>query len=597
MSSTKRLPSFEPGRVRRRFGPVTILAVACTVFIGSCAVPIPPSGGPPDTTPPVLVSSVPTDGDVEVTTDRIVLRFDEFVDERSLGGAITITPSTGRAPAIRYGGREVELRFDGALRDSTTFILTIDSGFRDAHGVALDSPIRIAFSTGPEIDRGRLAGRVVEWDRGAPAAGIDVFAYNEGTDPTLATEPAYRTQTDREGSFSFAYLPARRFSVVAVRDANRNRRVDTGEWFASGSAPSFLADSAAAEILVPFVLSGRDVEPPEVRRVDVLSGTRLQVRFSEPVRPADDSGAGFSIGDSTGTGSVPVLHAYRGTADDRSIYLVTGPLPAGSLRLHIDAAAVDTVGNPVAAVARDLVASTEADTLVARLRALVVDSLMIDGSARRRGNLVLAPWSTPSLVFDHSPGRTGLRLALSVTDTSLAPVAFDLTSLDGLSWEVRPSGFAGPWQLHWSDSEFVRFDTVRVLRFEPAPASALGEISGSAAPSDSTWLVTLVPSLPAGSSNREPDRTVAPDRTGVYLFSGLPASNRYRFRVFADLNGDGRWTPGSLAPWRAAEPIGWGAEAPAVRPRWETVVEDTLRLGLPAKLVRAVSVDQNEPDS
>lgn len=597
MSSTRSFPKSEPGRVRRQFGPASLMAVVCTVFIGSCAVPIPPSGGPPDTTPPALVSSVPTDGDVEVNTDHIVLRFDEFVDERSLVGAITITPSAGRAPAIRYRGREVELRFDGVLRDSTTFILTIDSGFRDAHGVALDSPIRIAFSTGPEIDRGRLAGRVVEWNRGAPAAGIDVFAYDEDTDPELATEPAYRTQTDREGSFSFAYLPARRFSIVAVRDANRNRRVDTGEWFASGPAPSFLADSAAAEIPVPFVLSGRDVEPPEVRRVDVLSGTRLLVRFSEPVRPADENGTGFSIGDSTGSSSVPVLHAYRATADDRSIYLVTGPLPAGSLRLHIDAAAVDTVNNPVVAVARDVVASTVADTLVARLRALAVDSLVIDGSARRNGALVLAPWSTPTLVFDHSPGRSALQQALSVTDTSLAPVPFDLASSDGLSWEVRPSGFAGPWQLRWSDSERVRFDTLSVLRFEQAPTSALGELSGIAAPSESTWRVTLVPILPPGSSSREPERTVAPDRTGVFLFAGLPASNRYRLRVFADLDGDGRWTPGSLVPWRASEPIGWGTEAPAVRPRWETVVEDTLRLGLPARPVRAVSVDQNEPDS
>lgn len=597
MSGSQRRPNHEPERVRWQSLTAPLVAVFCLAAVAGCAVPVPPSGGPPDTTPPALVSSVPADGEVNVTADRILLRFAEYVDERSLGAAISITPSPGRAPAIRYGGREVELRFDGALRDSTTFILTIDSGFRDAHGVALDAPIRIAFSTGPAIDRGRLEGRVVEWDRGAPAAGIDVFAYVEGIDPVTASEPAYRTQTDREGSFSFAYLPARRFSVVAVRDANRNRRVDAGEWFAAGPAPSFLADSAAAGIQVPFVLSGRDVEPPEVRRVDVLSGTRLLVRFSEPVRPADPDGTGFSLGDSTGSGSVPVLHAYRGTADDRSIYLVTGPMPAGALRLHIDAAAVDTVGNPVGATVHDLISSTEGDTLVARMGALVVDSLVTDGSARRGGALVLAPWSTPSLVFDHSPGRGSLREALSITDTSLVPVAFDLSSSDGLSWDVRPTGFAGPWQLRWTETERIRFDSLRVLRFEPAPASALGELSGTAAPSDSSWRVTLVPISPAGSLSREPTRTVVPDRTGVFLFKGLPASNRYRLRVFADLDGDGKWTPGALSPWRAAEPIGWGSETPAVRPRWETVVEDTLRLGLPAKPVSPISTVQNEPDS
>lgn len=559
-------------------------------WIAACAVPVPPSGGPPDTDPPGLVSSEPADGAVGVRTDRVVLRFDEYVDERSIPGALSVTPAPSRPPDVRFGGREVELRFREPLRDSTTYILTIDTAFRDAHGVALEAPLRIAFSTGDTIDRARIAGRVVEWDRGAPAAGIDVFAHEGGTVPTDA-DPAYRTQTDRDGAFAFAYLPARPFSIVAVRDANRNRRIDPGEWVGVSPTGTVTADTAAAPVDEPWVLAPRDETPPAVRRVDALSDRRLAVRFTEPVVPTVVSGGGWTLADTTGSNPVAVRRVYRTESDPRTLHLVTDPMPRIPLRLEADRAAVDSAGTLLAAWNGLFVPSADPDTFVVRLVRVDADSLVVDGSARVEGALRLAPGSVPTLRFDHGPDPGLLRSALRVTDEAGSAVPFDVESDDGTAWRIR-TDIPGGWRLAWRDSTDILLGPDSLHRYVPADEADLGELSGVVAAPDSV-VVHLVP----GVSTREPIRTVRPDRAGAFTFRRLPGGGRYRLRVFADLDGDGRWSPGTVSPWVRPEPLGWGPETPAVRARWDTVVPDTLRFGAPPPAERTETLRRDGPDS
>ena len=200
--------------------------------MAGCASPVAPSGGPEDTTPPALDASEPAAGAVLVRADRLVLTFSEGVDEATVGRALSVAPGWAVPPEVRARGRRVEVLFPDSLRANTTYVVTLDTNLRDLRGVALRQPITLAFATGPTLDRGRIAGRVLDPQTGRAAPGLDVFAYvlpdsvatmdstahaDALPDPTT-TAPDYRTQTGPDGAFVLDYLRPGPFFVVAVAD-------------------------------------------------------------------------------------------------------------------------------------------------------------------------------------------------------------------------------------------------------------------------------------------------------------------------------------------------------------------------------------------
>ena len=218
-----------------------VVAVAC-VGLASCANPVPPSGGPRDETPPRIATSRPAAEATNVSRGRTVrIAFSEYVDRESLREALTVTPAPGGRLTFDWSRRSVEIMFPQRFRDSTTYLLTIDKELTDLRGVELEQPIRLAFSTGPRIDRGRLAGRVVGSRHGQGREGFDVYAYAAAAADSARLPPAplYRTQTGSEGAFQFEYLrEEQRYYVVALRDRNRNYRADPLEAFAVPPRPS-----------------------------------------------------------------------------------------------------------------------------------------------------------------------------------------------------------------------------------------------------------------------------------------------------------------------------------------------------------------------
>ena len=60
-------------------------------------------------------------------------------------------------------------------------------------------------------------------------------------------------------------------------------------------------------------------------------------------------------------------------------------------------------------------------------------------------------------------------------------------------------------------------------------------------------------------------------------FARLPQDS-YHIRTFLDVNGNGRWDGGQIAPYVAPELITWMEGEMQVRARWDTELADTLRL-------------------
>ncbi len=599
-------------------------------LLTACANPVMPSGGPRDTTPPFVASSAPEPGETNVTRETVRITFSEYVEAGSFAQAVTASPPFDGPLEFDWSGRTVEIAFPQPLRDTTTYILTIGTDLTDTRGVALDQPITLAFSTGPTINRGRLGGSVVSAATGDPMGRMDVYAYAapDSTLPdSLPERPIYRTQTGSDGQFRFEYLREQPYYVVALRDLNRNRQPDPLEAFAVPPAPVYFADTSGAPVAQPWVAAARDAQAPQVAQLDAPSAARLILRFDEPVRLAQPAPEGWTLLDSTAAEERSIEAIYQQEPPAPEVVLRTEPLAEREHRLTVPAGAVvDTSGNAVGQAVARVTPPAEADTAQTRFLAFVPPA---DTTA------LLLPGTAPGVRFSQPVDTTQLRTWLAVQDTSGAARPFTLASAEGTTTyrlTFAPPLAQAPVRLQLDARALpAESDTTYTRRFRTYAADELGELSGpvrlvaldparavparvdtarvdsarvdsvaadtaradsaraprlrggrlgarvagARAGGEAAIIVELIPVSEGGPVGR---RSVQVGADGRFLFEQIPGERSFRYRAFLDRNGNGRWDPGRILPYRPAEPITWRAEPIQSRARWDVALPDTLRL-------------------
>ncbi|MFP4227429.1 MAG: Ig-like domain-containing protein [Salinivenus sp.] len=583
------------------------LVLAATTLLVHCANPEAPSGGPRDTTPPTVVESRPAGDTVNVSTETeaIELTFSEYVERPTVSEALSITPSLEGRLRFDWSGQTVRIELPSSLRDSTTYIVSLGTELTDARGVSLEDPITLAFSTGPRINQGELAGRVVTPQDGAAQSGVDVFAYAappdtaDGAAPRpLPEQPAYRTQTGSEGGFSFEYLREQPYYVVALRDNNRNRRPDAGEPVAAPPHPALPADSSVSEVPVPWVLTRVDTTGPSLQQVRPLSRQRVQLSFDEPVRLGAQRPADWRLRDSTSDARVPVTGAYLPPDRDDAVVLRTASMDSTR---HWVAVAPELVNDTLGQSARPDTARFQAlaqeDTTETRFRTFVPTGLSPDTA----DIYPLLPAVAPGVRFNQAPDSSTLRSRLTVRDTMGTERSYTLDSTDGRTFRVRPEPSLEAEEVleiavaARSDDP----DTTYQRRFQRVASRRLGALEGRALRADTTFAVPETgqrTSSPLADTTNPPAQALVelrPEETDLpvetrqqevapgstFVFRQLP-DGTYSFRAVLDRNGNERWDGGQIEPYVPPEPLAWGGDAVEVRPRWTNVLPAPLRLPL-----------------
>lgn len=544
-------------------------------LLASCAVPQPPQGGPQDQTPPAFATTEPAAGAVNIATQTLRLTFSEYVDQGSFQRAFSLTPEPERPPTFRWNGKRVEVRFAQPLRTNTTYILTLDTGLRDAHGVSLREPLTLAFSTGPTINRGQLSGQVRDAETGRGVAGMEVFAYlcpDSLAPATLPERPDYRTQTDASGQFRLAYLAEAPFFVLAVQDRNRNRRPDAGEAVAVPPLPVLQADTVQAATLRPWLAAVQDTLPPTLRQVQALSSRRLVLRFDDPVRLARVTPDGWLLEDSVAAQPVPIRALYTLPDSPREVYVLTDSLRAGVHRLT-PSGIVDSTGNALRASATRFTAPATPDTLRVRFLRFLPDPAPGQPPAER---IRLAPADALGVRFNQAVAPEQLARVVAVQDSLGQSRTFTLHTDDGSGYrlDLVPPLVAGQGvRIHVSNRALGFSDTTFTRTYERLTPRQLGELGGVVAASDTGQVVVELYATPS----RRLLQTVSLAQPGRFLFRDLPEGT-YRLRAYLDRNASARWDGGRATPWQAAEPLAWSADTLRVRPRWENTLPDTLRI-------------------
>lgn len=564
-------------------------ALIALLLLTACAVPVPPTGGPPDSTPPSLEASEPAAGSVDVDTDRLIFTFSEPVDQASFQNAFAITPELSAPVEISGSGRSITVKLPEELRDATTYRVTLDTGLRDRRSVSLASPITLAFATGTEIDTARLQGRMVLATDGSPASGVDVLAYAGADSISMASGPLYRTQTGSDGRFALEYVRQDTYFVVGLQDRNRNRSIDVGEWIAVPPVEALKADTIDALPMEPWVLANADRQNPAVDRVRAVSDRELELRMSEALflpldRPLPDDGD-LSLTDSARTRTIPVSSLWFRQRHARTLFAEVDGLTPGSWILSGELAVADSAGNDAAPV--EAVFSIPSGLPAADESAFLSwtpDTLLAEPNPPPTASNPRTVWPQEQVGFRLT--RPASDVTISFVDSSEQELSLPVRQPDATLYTWDASNAANPYQVRVQIPGVDSTYTVWLQTAGPRQLGALGIAvdPDSHDPSDVIGRVFLHDGGdPLSSTDLDDD---------LMLFDDLPGGFRGRMLIFVDQDGDGTWSPGSLSPFLPAEPVRWHTFRERVRPRWDTIAEDTLRFALPSSSPASTENDE-----
>lgn len=217
--------------MRHNGGLGGLFVVAAALLLAACASIGRPEGGPRDMTPPVMVSSTPAPGSVNVSNGRIDIVFDENVTLDDPMNKIVVSPPQKKQAQISSNGRRVRITLRDTLRDSTTYTVDLADAVRDLNEGNILDGLAIDFSTGPSIDTLMISGIVFEGRTLEPAQGMIVGVYlTPVADTALTTLPMERiTKTNALGRFTIRNLKPGSYRVFAINDLNHDFHWDRSE--------------------------------------------------------------------------------------------------------------------------------------------------------------------------------------------------------------------------------------------------------------------------------------------------------------------------------------------------------------------------------
>jgi hypothetical protein len=325
-----------------------ITGLLLTALLGACAYQGEPPGGPPRTTPPVILRTVPESGAVrpDLKGDAIIA-FDEVIEEmpgtRGVTGAITglaqkiVLSPVGGNVKVSWHRSAIQIAPEEGWKANRVYHLQLFPGISDLRRNIMKSGTTVVFSTGPALPAAALSGTVLLWveQRLLPQAVIRAAP--------LPDTIAYVTLADSAGDFQLPAIPPGRYRVWAIEDQNNNRHQDRREAF---DTVTVTVDSSAQVVLWPFV---HDTLGPRVRAVDPVDSVTLRIAFSAPLDPqrALDTAAVrvFALPDTT---PIAVRALYTSARFD-SIQARARALADSLKRLRDSTARRDTMARPGAA--------------------------------------------------------------------------------------------------------------------------------------------------------------------------------------------------------------------------------------------------------
>jgi len=197
------------------------------IFLYSCGQQVAPTGGPRDSIPPKLVSSIPAFDAKNFKGDRVTLLFDEYVSLDNPYEKLIYSPTPKNNPFAESKLKTVTIKIKDTLEENTTYSIDFGNAIRDINENNELKNFFFTFSTGDTIDSAFLTGKVIIAETGKTDSTLIAVLHRNPDDSAVAKEkPRYYTKLKGDGSFLFRNLKPGDYHLFAIKDADGGKKYD-----------------------------------------------------------------------------------------------------------------------------------------------------------------------------------------------------------------------------------------------------------------------------------------------------------------------------------------------------------------------------------
>lgn len=256
------------------------LLLLIAILLG-CANAAPPSGGLRDIMPPKLIATIPADGSVNFKGNTLRLYFDEPIATQGLKKELVITPYTDGVFKSKVRKNVLSITFDDPFLENTTYTLDFGEGIQDVTEKNKGENIRMAFSTGPNIDTLKVSGFITNLLTDKPEKDVVVSLYDaEDTLTITKDKPRYLAKTNEYGEFLLSNLKPGSYHIFGLLEKDNNLIYNKpDEQIAFLSQPIQL-DSNVTDIVMGLI--GYDIRPIEFVNV-ATEKQYVKINYNKPI--------------------------------------------------------------------------------------------------------------------------------------------------------------------------------------------------------------------------------------------------------------------------------------------------------------------------
>jgi Big-like domain-containing protein len=302
------------GRTERTLS-LSVVSVFSAISALACARIEPPPGGPPDTSPPMLIGTRPDSfARIPDFKGNVEFRFDEVISEGGtpnqgtgtgdLEKLVILSPSV-EVPKVSWRRSKIAVHPAEGWKPNRVYRVELLPGVTDLRRNRSTRGTVLTFTTGAPLPSTTIEGTVVDWTTSRPAPNALVEAI------LMPDSLPYRALADSSGHISFGPLPAGAYIVRGILDENHNLRADAREAYDSVRLKP--GQTAAGELWA-FV---HDTTPIRIRSIAVADSNSAIIELTQNLDPRQRLGPGqATVRHLPDSSAVPVTSLLPKPLDD-----------------------------------------------------------------------------------------------------------------------------------------------------------------------------------------------------------------------------------------------------------------------------------------